>query len=83
MGIITNFTGHPCLSLPCGFQDIATRSPRGLGVPTVTAEDGVPHHVPHALWIWGKLFDEGTLLRLGRALERAFGAAGKRPPGCD
>jgi len=82
MGIITNFTGHPCLSLPCGFQEIATRSPRGLGVPVATADDGVLHHVPHALWIWGKLFDEGTLLRLGRALEPRFGAAGARPPGC-
>ena len=51
------------------------------GVPVATAADGVLHRVPHALWIWGRLFDEGTLLRLGRALEQCFATAGTRPPG--
>jgi hypothetical protein len=29
----------------------------------------------------GRLFDEGTIGRVGIALEKAFGVAAKRPPG--
>ena len=40
----------------------------------------VQHTVPHAISLYGRLFDEGTILTLGRALEAAFGVAGRRPP---
>jgi Asp-tRNA(Asn)/Glu-tRNA(Gln) amidotransferase A subunit family amidase len=78
MGLISNFSGHPCLALRSGFRHIGTRAPRGLGVPVAVA-DGPLHRVPHSVWIWGRLFDEGTVLRLGRALEEGFGMAKQRP----
>lgn len=81
MGIITNFTGHPCLALRSGFRDIATRTTRGLGVPVATEAGGALHRVPHSVWLWGRLFDEGPILRLGHALEAALGVANERPPG--
>jgi Asp-tRNA(Asn)/Glu-tRNA(Gln) amidotransferase A subunit family amidase len=81
MGLITNFTGHPCLALPSGFREMPTRTMRGLGMPVAT-DDGPLHRVPHAVWLWGRLFDEAPILRLGQALEQAFGVAGARPPGC-
>jgi Asp-tRNA(Asn)/Glu-tRNA(Gln) amidotransferase A subunit family amidase len=37
--------------------------------------------VPHGITLIGRLFDEGTLGRVGIALERAFGVADERPPG--
>lgn len=82
MGLITNFTGHPCLALPCGFRQTPTRTMRGLGMPVATAE-GPSHRVPHSVWLWGRLFEEGPILRVGRALEQRFGFAGSRPPGCE
>jgi Asp-tRNA(Asn)/Glu-tRNA(Gln) amidotransferase A subunit family amidase len=81
MGLITNFTGHPCLALPSGFRETPTRTMRGLSMPVAIAE-GPAFRVPHSVWLWGRLFEEGTILRLGRALEDAFGVAGARPPGC-
>ncbi len=34
---------------------------------------------PHATCLWGRLFDEGTILSLGLALERALGVSQRRP----
>jgi Asp-tRNA(Asn)/Glu-tRNA(Gln) amidotransferase A subunit family amidase len=80
MALITNFTGHPCLALRSGFRQLGSRVPRGLGVPP--AESGaILHRVPHSVWLWGRLFDEGTLLQAGRALEQSFGVAWERPEG--
>ena len=78
MATITNFTGHPCLCLRSGFRQLGSRLPRGIGVPAAIAE-GQTHRVPHSLWLWGRLFEEGTILRLGQALETAFGVADNRP----
>jgi Asp-tRNA(Asn)/Glu-tRNA(Gln) amidotransferase A subunit family amidase len=36
--------------------------------------------VPHGITLIGRLFDEGTLGRVGMALERAFAVAKERPP---
>jgi Asp-tRNA(Asn)/Glu-tRNA(Gln) amidotransferase A subunit family amidase len=73
MMIVSNFTGHPCLVLRSGFFESFTRT---RGMPAVS---GPTFTVPHAVCLWGRLFDEGTILRLGRALEAAFGVAGRRP----
>jgi Asp-tRNA(Asn)/Glu-tRNA(Gln) amidotransferase A subunit family amidase len=51
-------------------------------MPVATAE-GPSHRVPHSVWLWGRLFEEGPILRVGRALEQRFGFAGSRPPGCE
>jgi Asp-tRNA(Asn)/Glu-tRNA(Gln) amidotransferase A subunit family amidase len=37
--------------------------------------------VPHGVTLIGRLFDEGTIARVGMALERAAGVAAQRPPG--
>jgi Asp-tRNA(Asn)/Glu-tRNA(Gln) amidotransferase A subunit family amidase len=37
--------------------------------------------VPHGVTLIGRLFDEGTIVRAGIALERASGVAGEHPPG--
>jgi len=39
-----------------------------------------PRRVPHGITLIGRLFDEGTLGRVGIALERAFAVANQRPP---
>jgi Asp-tRNA(Asn)/Glu-tRNA(Gln) amidotransferase A subunit family amidase len=79
---ITNFTGHPGLTLPAGFVEITqARSdwapdPKNP-MPMLTP----PRRVPHGVTLVGRLFDEGTIGKAGIALEKAFGFAGKRPPG--
>jgi Asp-tRNA(Asn)/Glu-tRNA(Gln) amidotransferase A subunit family amidase len=79
---ITNFTGHPGLTLPAGFVEIGeARSDWAPDpahpMPTLTPK----RRVPHGVTLVGRLFDEGTIGRAGIALEKAFGVAGKRPPG--
>jgi Asp-tRNA(Asn)/Glu-tRNA(Gln) amidotransferase A subunit family amidase len=83
MLIITNYTGHPCLVLRSGFRQSETRSPLSLARARLDQGEttqGPTHTVPHAVCLWGRLFEEGTILRLGRALERAFGVADRHPP---
>jgi Asp-tRNA(Asn)/Glu-tRNA(Gln) amidotransferase A subunit family amidase len=79
---ITNFTGHPSLTLRAGFVQVSkARSDWAPDpahpVPTFPS----PRRVPHGVTLIGKLFDEGTLCRAGIALERTFGVASERPPG--
>jgi len=83
MLIITNYTGHPCLILRSGFRQSETRSALSLARARLDqgeAVQGPTYTVPHAVCLWGRLYDEGTILRLGRALERAFGVRDCRPP---
>jgi len=40
-----------------------------------------PRRVPHGVTLIGRLFDEGTMVRAGLALERAAGVAAARPTG--
>ncbi len=83
MLIITNYTGHPCLVLRSGFRQSETRSALSLARARLDQGDAVKgptHTVPHAVCLWGRLFEEGTIVRLGRALESAFGVAHRRPP---
>ena len=58
MLLITNSTGHPSLTIRCGFVDDGT--PRGIT-------------------LWGGLFEEGTLCRIGMALERELDVWDRRP----
>lgn len=81
MTLITNFTGHPCLVQRAGFRMSPSRLQRGLGSQPNLADDGVLHRVPHSVCLWGRLFDEATILRVGRALEAALGVSGERPSG--
>ena len=83
MLIITNFTGHPCLVLRCGFRKSPTRQP--LSLAKARLDQGVEgagerFEVPHAIALYGRLFDEGVLVRIGAALETRLGVAARRPP---
>ncbi len=80
---ITNFTGHPCLALRAGFRQSPTRRRLSLAEARLDqGEDGsgAMFRVPHAVSLYGRLFDEGTLLRIGMALEARFAVAAERPP---
>jgi Asp-tRNA(Asn)/Glu-tRNA(Gln) amidotransferase A subunit family amidase len=79
---ITNFTGHPALTLPAGFVEVSqARSDWAPDPKHPLPKISPPRRVPHGVSLVGRLFDEGTIGRAGIALERAFGVASKRPPG--
>ena len=78
---ITNFTGHPALTLPAGFVEISeTRSDWAPDPKNPPVKLSPKRRVPHGVSLLGRLFDEGTIGRAGIALERAFAVADKRPP---
>lgn len=79
---VTNFTGHPCLALRVGFRDVPTRRRNALseGRGERFLEGAAPCRVPHAVSLYGRLFEEGTVLRIGAALEARLGVAAERPP---
>ena len=80
--IISNFTGHPSLTLRAGFVRVSeARSDWAPDPAHPLPTFPSPRRVPHGVTLIGRLFDEGTVARAGLALERAFGVAGERPPG--
>jgi Asp-tRNA(Asn)/Glu-tRNA(Gln) amidotransferase A subunit family amidase len=79
---ITNFTGHPSLTLRAGFVDVSEArsdwAPDPANpLPTFTP----PRRVPHGITLIGRLFEDGVLGQAGLALERAFGVSAEKPPG--
>jgi len=79
---ITNFTGHPSLTLRAGFVEVSeARSDWAPDPSRPLPKFSPPRRVPHGVTLIGRLFREGTLGRAGLALERAFGVANARPPG--
>jgi Asp-tRNA(Asn)/Glu-tRNA(Gln) amidotransferase A subunit family amidase len=79
---ITNFTGHPSLTIRAGFVEVSeARSDWAPDPRHPLPKFNPPRRVPHGVTLIGRLFDEGTLGRVGLALERAFGVAAARPPG--
>jgi Asp-tRNA(Asn)/Glu-tRNA(Gln) amidotransferase A subunit family amidase len=79
---LTNFTGHPSLTLRAGFVEVSeARSDWAPDPNKPLPKFSPPRRVPHGITLIGRLFDEGTLGRAGLALERAFHVMGERPPG--
>jgi Asp-tRNA(Asn)/Glu-tRNA(Gln) amidotransferase A subunit family amidase len=79
---ITNFTGHPSLTLRAGFVEISeARSDWAPDPKHPLPKFNPPRRVPHGVTLIGRLFDEGTLCEAGIALEKAFNVATQRPPG--
>jgi Asp-tRNA(Asn)/Glu-tRNA(Gln) amidotransferase A subunit family amidase len=79
---ISNFTGHPSLTLRAGFVQVSqARSDWAPDPAHPLPTFSPPRRVPHGVTLLGRLFDEGTVARAGLALERAFGVASERPPG--
>jgi len=79
---ITNFTGHPSLTLRAGFVYVSeARSDWAPDPAHPLPKFSPPRRVPNGVTLIGRLFDEGTLARVGIALERAFNVATETPPG--
>ncbi len=77
--LITNNTGHPSLTLRCGFRTPQRRGRAG-GDQAEAPNDAPPPRVPHGVSFIGRLFDEGTMCRVGLALERELDVWNERPP---
>ena len=81
---ITNFTGHPSLTLRAGFVEVSeARSDWAPDPANPLPKFNAPRRVPHGITIVGRLFDDGLLGQVGIALEQAFGVAHERPEGFD
>ncbi|HEY1340531.1 MAG TPA: amidase [Bryobacteraceae bacterium] len=79
---ISNFTGHPSLTLRAGFVEVAeARSDWAPDPAHPLPKFSPPRRVPHGVTLLARLFDEGTLARAGIELERAFAVSAERPPG--
>ncbi len=77
---VTNFTGQPSLTVRTGFVSVAeARSDWAPDPKHPLPTFDPPRRVPYGVTLIGRLFDEGTITRVGLALERASGVAGERP----
>jgi Asp-tRNA(Asn)/Glu-tRNA(Gln) amidotransferase A subunit family amidase len=80
--VITNFTGHPSLTLRAGFVEVSEARSDWAPDPKHPLPKFSPaRRVPHGVSLVGRLFDEGTIAQAGIALEQAFGVAAERPKG--
>src|SRR5215469_1461838 len=79
---IGNFTGLPSLTLRAGFVQVSeARSDWAPDPQRPLPKFQPPRRVPHGVTLVGRLFDEGTIARVGLALERRLAVAEERPPG--
>lgn len=79
---LTNFTGHPSLTFRAGFVEVGeARSDWAPDPANPLPKFSPPRRVPHGVTLIGRLFDEGTLVRAGMAMEKSFGVVGERPKG--
>ncbi len=79
---ITNFTGHPSLTMRAGFIEVGEARTDWAPDPSrPLPKFSPPRRVPHGVTLIGRLFEEGTVGQAGLTLERAFGVVGERPPG--
>jgi len=79
---LTNFTGHPSLTLRAGFVEVLeARSDWAPDPAHPLPKFSPPRRVPHGVTLIGRLFDEGTIGRVGLALERTLNVAAERPAG--
>ncbi|MBK5257660.1 MAG: amidase [Vicinamibacteria bacterium] len=79
---ITNFTGHPSLTLRAGFVSVSeARSDWAPDPANPLPKFDPPRRAPHGITLIGRLFEEGVLGRVGVALEKELGVAEERPSG--
>jgi Asp-tRNA(Asn)/Glu-tRNA(Gln) amidotransferase A subunit family amidase len=79
---ISNFTGHPSLTMRAGFVEVSeARSDWAPDPAHPLPKFSPPRRVPHGVTLIGRLFDEGTVARVGLALERSFNVMIEHPPG--
>lgn len=78
---ITNYTGHPALTIRAGFIESEARRadyiiPEHYGPPP----SGKKYKVPVSITLWGPLYEDGAICRIGMALERELDVQHMRPP---
>ncbi len=73
--IITNYTGHPCLTLRAGYVERPLSPAFGAPKPETPATARMPQNIT----LWGPLFEERKLLTLGKALEQSLAVSTDRP----
>jgi Asp-tRNA(Asn)/Glu-tRNA(Gln) amidotransferase A subunit family amidase len=79
---ISNFTGHPSLTFRAGFLNVSQARSDWAPDPRNPLPTFKPaRRVPHGVTLIGRLFDEGTIGRVGVAMERAFGVSEEHPAG--
>ena len=79
---ISNFTGHPSLTLRAGFVEVSVARSDWAPSPNKPLPSfSPPRRVPHGITLIAPPFDEGTLGRVGLALEQIFGVVDERPQG--
>jgi Asp-tRNA(Asn)/Glu-tRNA(Gln) amidotransferase A subunit family amidase len=79
---IGNFTGHPSLTFRAGFVKVSeARSDWAPDPANPPPTFSPPRRVPHGVTLVGRLFDEGTIGRVGVAMERALDVVHERPAG--
>ena len=71
-----NYTGHPGITLRAGLDQSPTRS----AGPVPDDPQGEPHTITRNVAFHGRLFEEGKILALARALEERLGVYHHRPP---
>ena len=78
---LSNFTGHPSLTLRAGFVEVAeARSDWAPNPVKPLPKFSPPRRVPYSVTLVGRLYDEGTLANAGMALEQALGVGAEPPP---
>ena len=82
MMVISNMTGQPSLTLRTGFVQVSqARSDWAPDPSHPRPTFATARRVPYGVTLIGRLFDEGRLARVGRALEQRVNVAGERPAG--
>jgi Asp-tRNA(Asn)/Glu-tRNA(Gln) amidotransferase A subunit family amidase len=79
---ITNFTGHPSLTMRAGFVEVSeARSDWAPDPAHPLPKFSPPRRVPHGITILGRLGDDGLIGQVGVALEREFKVVSETPAG--
>lgn len=77
----SNFTGHPSLTMRAGFVEVSeARSDWAPDPANPLPTFSPPRRVPHGITLIGRLFDEGTIGRVGLRLEQTLDVVDERPP---
>ena len=78
---ISNFTGQPSLTMRAGFVEVSeARSDWAPDPSRPLPKFNPPRRVPQPVTLVGRLFDEGTIARVGMALEKSLNVSDEKPP---
>lgn len=76
MNLITNYTGHPQLTFPIGFE----KRPIELAYDVQSENKVIGQHLPRNISLWAPLFKEGQMIAVGAAIEGKLNLKNKFPP---